>query len=297
MTERKEASQRQKAGQKIGFISLLTNLLLFVGKLSVGLVSNSIAVMADAFNNLADCVSSLVGILGFRYAARRDRNHPFGHGRIEYVSGMVVSIIIMMTAVSVGEAAVDRLLNPEEVNTTIIPIVVCIAAIAIKIGLFFFEKHASKRVKSQTLNAMARDRLSDALATFIALLSLVLAPHTDFPLDGLLGMVVAVFILYSGAKSFWDNLELVLGKGLSAKEMREIREILASFAIVEYATDLDLHDYGPEARILLAKVHLAADPETKEFKNEMMKIKRELNRAFGFNETIIYWPPLPDKKP
>jgi cation diffusion facilitator family transporter len=292
MIARTTNSERQITGQRVGLVGLAVNLVLFGGKLTVGLLSNSIAVIADAFNNLADSVSSIVGFIGFRFAAKRDHSHPYGHGRIEYVSGMVVSIIIMMTGVSVGEAAIGRLVSPEPVASSSALVAVCAAAIVIKLALAWFVKHFNKKVKSETLNASARDNMADALATFIAILSLLVAPTTTFPVDGLLVVVVALFVLASGIKSFSDNLVLVLGQGLSHKEAREIRDVISSFDIVERVSDLDVHDYGPEAKILLAKVHLAQSPHSKEFKNEMMRIKRELNRGFGFDETIIYWPPV-----
>ncbi|MDR0591149.1 MAG: cation diffusion facilitator family transporter [Candidatus Nomurabacteria bacterium] len=291
MKPKKQTSERQRIGQRVGLVSLFLSIVLSAAKFIIGALSNSIAVMADAFNNLTDCVSAIASFLGFRLAHHRDQNHPYGHGRMEYVAGLTVSMVIIVTAFSVGEAAIRRLVSPEPVDASSVALTVCVVAIAVKIGMAVFVKLSNRKVHSQTLAAAARDNISDTLATSVALLSLLLAPHTDLPVDGLLGIVVSAFILYSGIKSFLDNLELILGKGLTPKEAREIRAILGDYDIVEYATDLDVHDYGPESKILLAKVHLAKSPHSKEFKNEMMRIKREINKGFGFDETIIYWPP------
>ncbi|MDR1300158.1 MAG: cation diffusion facilitator family transporter [Candidatus Nomurabacteria bacterium] len=286
-------STRKKSGQRVGIVTMLINLSLFVVKFLAGLLANSIAVLADSFNNLADCTSSIATFLGFRLSARRaDKEHPYGHGRMEYISGVIVSMVIMMTAVGVAEAAIRRIVQPEPIEPAVLPIVVCVAAIVAKLLMALYVHWSNKKIQSKTLVASVRDSISDVFATLIALLSLILAPLTDFPLDGWLGLAVTAFIVWSGVRSFWDNLTLILGQGLDKNTARQIRAELHEFDIVARVDGLDLHDYGPEERILLVKIDLAKSPHSVEFEKTMEEIKQTMREKFNIDETIIYWPPI-----
>jgi cation diffusion facilitator family transporter len=290
-------SQRQRQGQKTGLVAMLVNFGLFVGKLFAGLMSNSIAIMADSFNNLADCGTSLAMVLGFRFGARRaDEGHPFGHGRMEYAAGLIISVVIFTTAFSVGEAAVRRILDDEPVTFSFMAAAICVAAILAKIGLALYIRHQNRSVDSQTLNATFLDCLTDTLATTIALLSLILAPLTNFPLDAVLGVVVALFIVYAGIMAFWSNLNLILGSGLSKQERRAVHDAIRANPAFDRVETLDVHDYGPESKFLLAKVHLAVNPHTEEFERQLKNCKKSLTDQFGFSEVIIYWPSGVHKK-
>ncbi|MDR1196959.1 MAG: cation diffusion facilitator family transporter [Candidatus Nomurabacteria bacterium] len=290
-------SKRQSEGQKTGIVAMLVNFTLFAGKLVAGLMSNSIAILADSFNNLADCGTSLATVIGFRFGARHaDKGHPFGHGRMEYVAGLVVGVVIFVTAFSVGESALRRIFATEPVTFSVFPAVICVVAIAAKIGLALYIRRQNRTVASQTLNASFWDCLTDTLATTIALLSLILAPLTSFPLDGILGLAVALFIVYAGIAAFWSNLNLILGQGLTKPERAAIRDVFHNFTVFKRVEELDVHDYGPESKILLAKVDLAASPHTENFESEMKKCKKVLTDHFGFEEIIIYWPPNIHKK-
>jgi cation diffusion facilitator family transporter len=285
-------SKRQSIGQRTGVVGVVVNFGLFVSKLLAGLASNSIAIMADSFNNLADCGTGVASVFGFRFGARRgDESHPYGHGRMEYIAGLVVSIVIFVTAFSVGEAAVRRIFAPEPVAFSWLAVGICAAAIMVKIGLAVYFRQANKAVKSETLNASLTDSVTDTLATIIALLSLILAPLTQFPLDGILGIVVALFIAVAGVQAFSANLMLSLGVGLTKAERAKISRAIRQFEIFEQAEDLRSHDYGPESRILLARVRLAHSPHSQHFEKAMRTAKQALAERFGFEEVVIYWPP------
>jgi cation diffusion facilitator family transporter len=285
-------SERQQTGQLTGVVGLIVNFLLFAGKLLAGLMSNSIAIMADAFNNLTDCGSSLATIVGFRFSARKgDELHPHGHGRIEYVAGLVIAIVIIVTAFGVGEAAFRRIFTPETIEVSMAAIVICLVSIAVKLALAWYIRHSNRQVESQTLKASMIDSLSDTFATAIALLSLVLAPVMNWPIDGYLGMVVALFILYAGIRAVAANINLLLGQGLSSQECRAIIKTITSYQAFKKVDQLDTHDYGPEARIILARVRLGITPHIQQFQDEMQQCKAELKENFGFTEAIFYWPP------
>jgi cation diffusion facilitator family transporter len=285
-------SKRQRAGQGTGIVGVAANFFLFAGKLFAGLTSNSIAIMADAFNNLTDCGSGLATIISFRFSARRrDRLHPYGHGRAEYVAGLIIAIIIIVTAFGVGEAALRRIFTPETIEASTVAIVICLVSIVVKLALAWYIKHSNRQVKSQTLNASAMDSLADTFATTIALSSLLLAPITNWPIDGYLGVAVALLILYTGIRAAASNVNLILGQGLSRQEYQAIVEIVNSYQIFAKVEQLDAHDYGPEARIMLAKVQLALPPHSQLFEDEMQACKSQLMSQFGFSDVTFYWSP------
>jgi cation diffusion facilitator family transporter len=285
-------SKRQQKGQQTGLIGLFTNLVLFAGKFFAGLLSNSIAIMADSFNNLTDCASSVVTIIGFSFAKRKaDEGHPFGHGRIEYVSGLIVSIVIVVTGILVGDEVIHRILDPQPVTSSALAIIICAVAILVKIGLAVYYRQANRKVKSSAVTAVKRDSISDAFATAIALSSMLIAPLTDIPVDGYFGIVVTLFILWSGLKSLGENISLIMGQGLKSGEREAIQDMIQSYGLFKYASALDVHDYGPESKILLVKVHLAKNPHSDESVAELMKAKQEIGEKFGFEEVTIYWPP------
>ncbi|GHU09852.1 hypothetical protein FACS189431_8500 [Alphaproteobacteria bacterium] len=290
--------RRLKDGRRTGIVGLFTNLALFAGKFFAGLLTNSIAITADSFNNLSDCVSSLATIFGFSFSQRQaDAGHPYGHGRIEYVAGLVVSIIIVVTGLMVGDEVVRRIIDPQPVNSSDLAIIICVVAILIKIGLAIYIRLANKKVASKTLGASQRDSISDAFATLIALTSMVASPLVDFPIDGYLGIVVTLFILWSGLTSLWENISLIMGQGLSKEEHAAIVKVIISFDLFDKVSDLDVHDYGPGSKILLAKVSLAHSPHATDAKVELEKVQKFLTKKFGFEKVIIYWPPTtPAKK-
>jgi cation diffusion facilitator family transporter len=287
-----EFSPRSRSAQQVGVVGLVMNLLLFGGKFFAGLVSNSIAIIADAFNSLADCTSAIVTFLGFKMAAKkRDDEHPYGHGRMEYVAGFLVSVVIILTAWSVGGAAIQRLMNPEPVEFSVISIVICVAAILAKAIFAVYAYKANKTVNSHTLGATVFDSASDCFATTLSMLPVVLSLVTDLPIDGTLGLVLALFIAWSGLKFFWTNTTLILGQGLTKKERAKIREVVHGYDAFERILALDAHDYGPEARILLVKVHLGIAPHSEHFEYELESCRKALRNEFNFSEVVIYWPP------
>jgi cation diffusion facilitator family transporter len=289
-------TKRQKSGQAIGVVGLLVNLALFGAKFAAGLVSHSIAIMADSFNNLMDCASALATILGFRLAGNKpDAAHPYGHGRMEYIAGLVISMLIIVTAFGVGEAAVDRIIAPEPVEASTLAIAVCLGAIVTKILLALYIRHRNRKVSSSTLDASAWDSVADTLSTSVALAALLISPLTDLPIDGALGVVVALMILIAGLKSFGDNMLLILGRGLTKSERQAVDKQLLASGLFAGIDEAHAHDYGPEARLLLVKTRLATSPHTSSFERGLKQAKRDLRDTLGFSEVVIYWSPRHQK--
>ena len=285
-------SQRQKEGEKAGYVCMVVNFFLFVGKLVAGLATNSIAIIADSFNNLGDCGTNLATVAGFRLGAKKgDSGHPYGHGRMEYVAGFIVSVVILLTAFFAGQAAINRIISPEPISFSWMAVIFCIIAIFAKIGMAIYLKHANRSVESETINASLWDSVTDTLVTIIALISLIMSPMFDFPLDGILGIIVSLFILGAGIKIASNNVLLILGPGLSQKEHYEVHDFLKTYPIFTEIDKLYLHDYGPEERILIVKVQLSADHHTLAFEKALEKCKRDTKKRFGFHEVIFFWPP------
>ncbi|MFP3155020.1 cation diffusion facilitator family transporter [Lachnospiraceae bacterium ZAX-1] len=278
---------RQKVGCKTGFIGLVSNILLAAGKLSMGVVSGSVAILADGFNNLADCISSLITIIGFRFSGRaKDKNHPYGHGRMEYISGFIISMMIIATGISFGKVAFIRILNPQPVSVYPVLFVATALCIAAKLWLALYTRAQNKEMKSTTLTASMKDSFSDALVTSITLLSLIITPFTALPIDSVVGLIVSGFILWSGITSFIENLDLLLGEGANEELSKAVKDIVMKYDAVEAITNLAVHDYGPQARIAIIQVSMAGSSYTPFAQQALASIKEELKERLGLDSTL-----------
>lgn len=285
------STTRAKIGFHIALIGMLFNILIFLMKLLVGLISGSIAVTTDAIGNLLDASSSFLAVIGFRLSVRRgDENHPHGHGRTEYLVGFVISLIICATAVIFGYISVKQIILPTPIETS--PFLVAIISIAIigKVGLAFFYNYFNRELNSPIFHAAARDSLGDALSSSTTILALILAPITSFPVDGIIGLAIAGFILYMGLRTMSENIHLILGTALAEKDLDQIRAyILGKYAFTSIR-DLDYHDYGPANRELIIKVDLNPRARPKTIERDLTAVKAHLARKFHIKATL-YWPP------
>lgn len=284
-------SERQKRGLRVGVVGFIGNMVLFASKVLVGIWSGSIAVIADSINNILDSTSSVITIFGFRYAGKKgDPKHPHGHGRIEYIAAFVIAIIIVVTALLLGYASVQRIIQPTPVDASVVSIVIIALAIAGKGLLAAYYYFQNRRIQSEMLAASGRDSISDMLATSITLLTLIIAPLTNFPIDGVAGLVISLFIFFLGGKTFFKNLHLLIGHRPDHKMLREIRKIVLSQEAFSKIDELDFHDYGPENREVLVRVRLAPQMTKYKIERDIDSVKRELAEKFAV-EAVIYWPP------
>lgn len=228
------------------------NIILFALKYFAGIISGSIAITADAFNNLSDAGSSVITLVGLKLANKRpDRDHPFGHGRLEYISGLAVSVIIIVVGVELFRSSIDKILNPADVEANAVTFIILIASIAVKGYMFFYNRRIGKKINSAGMKATAVDSIGDAVATTVVLVSSVIAYFTELRIDSWCGILVSLFILYAGIKSAKETLDLLLG-GLPEKEfVDEIKDIVMSYDKIVGIHDLIVHDYGP-GRIMVS---------------------------------------------
>ena len=249
---------RARAGKLSGTVGLLCNILLFGAKLAVGLITGSVSVTADAMNNLSDAVSSVVTLIGFRLAEKpADADHPYGHARYEYLSGLAVAALIVVIGVELGKSSVEKIIAPTPVEFSLPLAAVLAVAVALKLGLYFFNRHLGKKISSTALLATAADSRNDAISTTAVLFAAVLEMHFGWQLDGLMGLAVAVFILYSGVTLAKDTISPLLGETASPELRQLIVNVVSGDEKVLGYHDLMVHDYGPGQRF--ASIHVEMD--------------------------------------
>lgn len=246
---------REKLGRLAGIAGIGSNLLLFIAKLAIGLLSGSISILADAVNNLSDSASSVITLVGFHLSARpADSRHPYGHARYEYLSGLAVSCIIFVIGVQFLISSFQKVLNPSPVEFSAALVVVLVLSIAVKFWQGRFNSAIGKEIGSATLAATAADSRNDVLTTAAVLLSAVIAHFTGWNLDGIMGMAVALFILISGLSLIRDALDPLVGTAPDKELVQLIQEKILAYDTVIGLHDLMVHNYGPDRRF--ASVHV-----------------------------------------
>lgn len=289
--ETDSAHTRQTEGCRAGMAGLAGNLLLAGGKLAVGMVSNSIAVMADAFNNAADAFSSLVTLVGFKLSGKAgDEKHPYGYGRMEYVSGFVVALVILVTALSLGKAAVWRLLDPAPVETAPLFGAVLLASVAVKLGLAWYTFGLNRRLDSSALRAAVTDNVADAAVTGVTLAGMLLNSHTTFPVDACTGLLVVALLLYSGWRALWENLDFLLGRGAGERLTEQVRAAVLAHGEFAAVLSFDMHDYGPNARMAALRVTVRETVGSGEAERALREVTETLRREYGIEAGVYVEP-------
>lgn len=240
---------REKYGILCGVAGICLNVLLFIGKLIAGIFSKSVAVVADAFNNLSDAAASIVTVVGFKISGKKpDKDHPFGHGRMEYIAGLIVSFLILAVGIELFKSSLDSILHPKPLDTSIFTVVTLVSAILVKFYMFFYNRRIGKKIQSAAMEATAKDSLGDTISTAVVLVSSVVSlmlPDVHFPFDGAAGMFVAAFIFYNGIKSIKDTVNPLLGVPADKEFVKQIEAEVMSFQPICGVHDLIVHDYGP----------------------------------------------------
>ena len=278
---------RRAYGVLCGCVGIGLNLLLFAGKFLAGLLSGSIAVTADAFNNLSDAGSSVVTLLGFKLAAQApDKHHPFGHGRLEYVSGLVVSMVILLMGVELAKGSIEKILHPEPVAFSPLVAGILLCSICVKLYMSFYNRSVGRRIESAAMAATAADSLSDTLATTAVLLSTLAGHFWNLQIDGWCGVVVACFILWAGVNAAKETVDPLLGQPPTPEFVQEVQQLVLSFPEIIGIHDLIVHDYGPGRRIISLHAEVPADGNILVLHDVVDSAERELNASMGCLATI-----------
>lgn len=238
---------REKYGVLGGALGIVCNTFLFLLKLAIGYAAGSIAIISDSFNNLSDCGSSLVSLLGAKLANRRpDSEHPFGHGRSEYIAALIVSFITMLLGIELLRSGIEKVIHPAQTDFSVVMIAILMLSVLVKVWMFSYNMYLSKAISSSVLEATAKDSMSDVIATTAIILTTVIGKFIDFPpLDGLVGAVVSLLIIKTGYGVAADTIGILLGKPPAAETVREIKETVLSGEGIVGVHDLIVHDYGP----------------------------------------------------
>ena len=281
--------KRSAYGKLCGIVGIVLNLLLFAGKFIAGFLSNSIAITADAFNNLSDAGSSLVTLIGFKLAEQKpDSDHPFGHGRMEYLSGLIVSAVILMMGFELVKDSIDKILHPTGVDFSVVVLVILIASILGKCYMAFYNFHYGKRFESSTLRATAVDSLSDCVSTTVVLIATLIGYYTNVQIDGFCGIAVGILIFVAGINAAKETLSPLLGEAPDPEFVNQIEEMVLSFdkeAIVGIH-DLIVHDYGPGRRIISLHAEVPAEGNMMSLHDVIDNLEMKLREELGCLTTI-----------
>lgn len=285
----KDPQVRQAYGVLCGGVGIFLNICLFIGKFVAGLVSGSIAVMADAFNNLSDAGSSVITLAGFKMAGQKaDSDHPFGHGRIEYLSGFLVSVIILIMAFELLKSSVDKILHPEPVDASVMVMVILLASILVKLYMCIYNKSVAKKIDSAAMAATAMDSLSDSVSTAVVLITTLLAYFLDVQIDGYCGVVVALFVGVTGFQAAKETIDPLLGQPPEPEFVDHVEEIIMSYQDVGVlgTHDLVVHNYGPGRVMLSVHVEVPANGDILELHDVIDNIEHRLARELNCSAVI-----------
>ncbi len=276
------ARVRTEYGVMASTVGIICNILLFTGKFMVGLVLHSVSVQADAFNNLSDAASSVVGFVGVKMASKpADKDHPFGHGRIEYIAALIVSFLVIEVGLSFLKTAVGKIWEPEELSFSTISVLVLLISIGVKLWMAYFNRKLGKRIHSAVMMATATDAMGDVVTTSATVLSLLFCHFTGINIDGIVGALVALVVMWAGVGIARDTLEPLIGKAVDPELYRQVTEFVEGYEGILGSHDLIVHNYGPTRS--LASIHAEVPNDVSiEISHEIIdRIEREAAKKLG----------------
>lgn len=278
---------RSAYGKFSSIVGIFCNVLLFTGKLIGGLISGSVSITADAVNNLSDASSSIISLLGFKLASRpADEEHPYGHGRYEYLSGLMVALLIMVIGVELLKSSIGKIIEPTAVEFSWFSITFLVLSVSIKLWMMLFNLSVGKKINSKTLIATAADSRNDVISTTAVIIAALISHFTNLELDGWIGTAVAVFILYSGFELIKDTLDPLLGKAPDEKQVEEMKQKILSYPGILGTHDLMIHDYGPGRQFASVHVEMAAEKDVTESHDVIDEIERDFKKNDGIHMLV-----------
>ena len=291
-TDYKNPAVRKAYGTLCGFMGIFLNIVLFAAKFFAGTLSGSVAITADAFNNLSDAGSSVITLVGFALAGKKpEPEHPFGHGRIEYISGLVVAAIILIMGFELATSSIQKIINPVPVESSTLTIVILVLSIAVKVYMSVYNRSIGKKINSGAMKATAADSLSDSAATAVVLISIAVQHFTGFNIDGWAGTLVALMILYAGYGAAKDTLTPLLGQKPDEEFVDEVFSTILAYPEVCGVHDLIVHDYGPGRVMLSAHAEVPGDMDIFTLHDVIDNIEVELKAKLGC-EAVIHMDPV-----
>ena len=273
---------RTDYGVLTSVVGILCNVLLFAGKLAVGMVMRSVSVMADAFNNLSDAASSVIGFVGVKMAGKpADREHPFAHGRIEYIAALVVAFLVIQVGLTFFKSSLDKIRHPEDLSFDLVSMLILTASVAVKLWLGRFNKALGKRINSSVMQAGAADALGDVVTTLATMGSILFFHFTQINIDGFVGLLVSLVVMWAGIGIARDTLEPLIGQPVDPKLYREISEFVESYDGILGSHDLIVHNYGPTRSLASIHAEVPNDVDIETSHEIIDRIERDAARKLG----------------
>ena len=273
---------RTAYGMMAGIVGICCNLILFGAKMGAGFMTGSISIMADAFNNLSDAASSIVGFVGMKMAQKpADESHPFGHGRIEYISAFIVAFIVIQVGFSLLKTSLGKILHPEELTFGIISVGILMLSVGVKLWMAFFNRNLGRRVQSSVMKATAADSLGDVAATSATILSIVVFGVWKVNIDGLVGLVVSVLVMIAGVNIAKDTLEPLIGGPIDPEVYRKITDFVNGYEGIVGSHDLIVHNYGPGRSMASIHAEVPSDVEIEISHEVVDRIERDAAEKLG----------------
>ena len=287
-----EPHVRRAYGILCSVMGIALNIILFAGKYIAGLLSGSIAITADAFNNLSDAGSSLMTLIGFHFGGKKpDPEHPFGHGRIEYISGLAVAALIILMGVELVKSSIEKILHPVAVEGSVLIVAILLVSIAVKGYMFFYNRRIGRKIGSAAMQATAMDSLSDAASTAMVLLAMLITHFSGWNADGWCGVLVALFILYAGFNAAKETISPLLGQAPDPEVIETVERIVLSYPEIIGIHDLVVHDYGPGRLMISLHGEVPDNGDINELHDAIDRAEAELDRTLNC-ESVIHMDPI-----
>lgn len=293
--EQAQYNIRARIGKLSGAVGIICNCLLAAGKLIVGHMTSSMSITADGLNNLSDGASSIVTLLGFKLAEKpADRKHPYGHARIEYIAGLTVAVMILFIGLELGKSSVEKLIDPEPIEFSFTAVWVLFASILVKLFMMLFNLKMGRRINSNALLATAADSRNDVMTTSAVLAASIVEHFYDVRIDGVMGIAVSLFILYSGIKLAGETMSPLLGEGANPELQKQITDYINGCSMVLGCHDLMVHDYGPGRRYASIHVEIDKNEDPMVCHARIDRMERECLKNYGTHLVIHYDPVVTD---
>lgn len=266
---------------------IIVNILLSLLKLVIGVISNSISIISDALNNITDAGSSIVTMIGFKLSQKKvDKNHPWGHGRMEYIAAFIVDILILLVGIELLKTSVEKIIHPELPTINNITLIILLVAILTKLWLFIFYKKIAKLIDSAAIRGNAYDSISDVVSTSAVLISAIVAKFFGISIDGYVSLFVSIFILYTGGKAIKEIIDILLGTTPDPEFVKEIEGFVKKYEMVEGIHDMMIHDYGPGRKIISFHAEIPADANIGKAHDIIDRIEQDMYEKFHCITTI-----------
>ncbi|MGM9942710.1 MAG: cation diffusion facilitator family transporter [Erysipelotrichaceae bacterium] len=286
-SDNKDSATRKKAGFLSSTVGIVCNIILFVSKFIIGTIANSVAIISDAFNNLTDCLSCIITMFGYNLASKpADKEHPFGHGRMEYFTSLIIAVFIIIVGFEFFKTSLSRILNKEDIDVTYFTIIVLVLSILLKFWMYLFNKKMATIFNNQAMMATSYDSLSDAMTTSITLIGSIISLFTSFPIDGVIGLIVSGLIIKTAISIIKDTLDELLGKTADKETTQQLLDIVMSHQGILGVHDLMIHNYGPNNMIASLHAEVDAKQNVLEAHDTIDNIEKEIFEKMKIMTTI-----------